>query len=346
MVPKDARKDVLLENHDCPLAAHGGYHKTLSRVRKYYYWPQMSMDIKRHVVACKICNASKPSSMNQTAPMGNFREVDRPWRMISIDFIGPLPRSLSGFCHLLVVVDNFSKFIHLHPMRRITAKATVKFLKERIFLQFGCPEILISDNGGQLVSREFKKFLEDFSVKHWLTSSYHPQANSTEAANKTIGIAIRSYILNSTEHRRWDEFLSEIACAMNTAVHGSTKFSPYHVNFGQKMTTSGNSYSMEHGVVKNREESFGKIRELVQENLRSAYETNKKRYDLRARPVVYQKGDIVWKRNFVLSDASKNISAKLSPLYTQCKVREKVGTSSYLLEDLKESASEYLVQSN
>lgn len=295
----------------------------------------MSVDVKKYVVSCIVCNASKPSSMNQKAPMGRFREVDRPWRMISIDFIGPLPRSVSGFCHLLVVVDNFSKFVHLHPMRRITAKATIKFLKDRIFLQFGCPEILISDNGGQLVSREFKRFLEDFRVKHWLTSSYHPQANSTEAANKTIGIAIRSYIKDNTEHRRWDEYLTEITCSMNTAIHGSTKFSPYHINFGQEMTTSGNSYSMEQNAINDRQKSLVRIRELVQENLRSAYEASKKRYDLRSRPITYNKGDVVWKRNFVLSDASKNLSAKLAPLYTQCRVREKVGTSSYLLEDLE-----------
>lgn len=94
--------------------------------------------------------------------------------MIFIDFIGPLPRSRSGHCHILVVVDALTKFVHLHPVRTATSKAVIKFLEDRIFLTFGVPEILISDNGSQFISDEFKRFLKEYCVKQWATAIYHP----------------------------------------------------------------------------------------------------------------------------------------------------------------------------
>lgn len=117
--------------------------------------------------------------------MGNFREPRQPWHMVYVDFIGPLPRSKTGFCHILTVVDSFSKFMHAHPIRSATSKESINFLLNRIFLTFGVPEILVSDNGSQFMSANFKEFLSDYNVKHWAVSRYHPQANAVEAANKT-----------------------------------------------------------------------------------------------------------------------------------------------------------------
>lgn len=74
----------------------------------------------------------------------------------SIDFLGPLIRSKSGNTMLLVVVDWFSKFILLQPMRKATTKLVNKFLENNVFCVFGAPERLVSDNGSQLKSHLYK----------------------------------------------------------------------------------------------------------------------------------------------------------------------------------------------
>lgn len=157
-----------------------------------------------------------------TGPMVEQRESSRPWQMIYLDFIGPFPRSKRGNCHILVVVDSFSKFVHIHPVRNATTSSVISYLENRIFLTFGVPEILVCDNGAQFVSSQLKNFLQTYSVKPWLTARYHPQANAAEAANKTIGVSIRAYIRDEKDHQNWDLNLAKISCAMNTSTHTVT----------------------------------------------------------------------------------------------------------------------------
>lgn len=105
-------------------------------------------------------------------------------------------------------------------------------LLKQIFRKYGVPHVIISDNGPQLKSAVFQSFLKAHNIEHWSTANYRPQANATEAANKTILNAIRSYI-DENNHRDWDKNLIEIACAYNSAKHSTTKYAPYTVLYGQ-----------------------------------------------------------------------------------------------------------------
>lgn len=332
VVPKNARMGVLRSNHDDLLSAHGGYFKTSDRIKRKHYWPKMDEDIRKYVRECEVCKAYKPTNEVQRSPMGNFRTSSRPWEMISIDFVGPLPRTSKGNCYMLVVVDSFSKFVHMHPMRSATSLATIKCLEEHIFLTFGVPRYLICDNGSQLVSSDFKKFLREYKVTSWYTSLYHPQANATEAANKTAETAIRSYLKDEVNHKGWDKNVTKIACAMNTSKHTATLQSPYYVNFGMHMCTSGDDYIKD--AVNSSEEidrldNLGGIRALVKSQLRKNYEYNKKRYDLRARPIKYKVGDTVWVKTHMRSNALKGITKKFCPKYRKAKVKRVIGSNSF-----------------
>ena len=337
VVPENQRISVIDQCHSPPLCGHCGFHKTLERVQRDYYWPKLNSQVRDFVRNCEICKAIKPVNHIRKAPMGNFREALRPWHIVYLDFVGPLPRSKAGNAHILTVVDSFSKFVHAHPLREATSKQLIKFLRANIFLIFGVPEIIVSDNGSQFISTEFQNFLKEYCVKFWPVSRYHPQANAAEAANKTLEISIRAYVKDNHDHRDWDKHLSEIACAMNSSVHTSTKFSPYFINFGQDMFTSGKEY--QHKINNENiegvevEGKFDKIRKLVKQNLLQTYEKSKMRYDLRSRPVKFDIGDIVWKTNQMQSSAEKHITAKFLGKI-KCKIKRKIGSSSYELEDM------------
>lgn len=64
-----------------------------------------------------------------------------------------------------------------------------------------------------------------------------------------------------------------------------------------------------------------------------AYQRNKKYYDKKKVKLSFNIGDTVYRRNFVLSNAAKNISAKLAPKYLRCEVVDKVSDLVYLLKD-------------
>lgn len=333
-VPADFRAQVLHQHHNEKLAAHGGYMKTICRLRERYYWPKMQRDTAKYVSDCEICRATKATNQCQTAPMGKYRDPERPWKMISLDFMGPFPSSRGRNRQLLVVIDAFSKFVLMKPMRAASAEATTEFLRTEVFMKFGVPAVLVSDNGPQLRSKHFREFLEKYSVKHWRVANYHPQPNATEAANKTILNAVRAYIEDDSQQRDWDAHLAEIGCALNSAVHTSTNFAPYTVIYGYNMCTDGNDHLPVDVAQRPNNMTLERIREQVARNLRAAYEKNKRRYDTRTREIKYDVGDTVWKVHNSLSNAGQYYSSKLADRYVKCKIVAKTGSNTYRLSDM------------
>ena len=56
-----------------------------------------------------------------------------------------------------------------------------------IFARSGIPEILVTDNGPQFASNEFKAFVKSWSFNHTTTSPRYPQSNGkAENAVKTV----------------------------------------------------------------------------------------------------------------------------------------------------------------
>ncbi|XP_055584998.1 uncharacterized protein K02A2.6-like [Uranotaenia lowii] len=78
--------------------------------------------------------------------------------------------------YYLVIVDSYSKWPEMFQTRLTTAAATIRFLLET-FARFGIPETLITDNGTQFCSSEFKKMCEQLGIIHIRTAPYHPQSN-------------------------------------------------------------------------------------------------------------------------------------------------------------------------
>lgn len=331
-VPRELMEEIISKNHDALTSSHGGIFRTLCRIKEVYFWPKMEEDVTEYVNQCTVCKKVKASNKNQNAPMGEYRDSKEPFRMLALDYMGPLPTSKKGNRFILVVIDVFSKFVFIKPLRLQSAKHTVDYLKNEVFLRFGVPEVVISDNGPQLRSDAFKAFLETYKVKHWLTASYHPQANPTEAVNKTIITAIRAYIKDDVPHDTWDEHIAEITYALNSSTHSTTKASPNLVVFGKRLPEDGQEFA-------EKEEDWQIqpklkiVREKVTAYLKAAYESNKMRYDLRTRDIEYSPGETVYRRNNKLSDGPKKYSAKLADKFVKGEIIRRVGTNTYEVKD-------------
>lgn len=87
---------------------------------------------------------------------------------------------------------------------------------DEIFLRYGFPRRVISDNGVQFVSEVMQQTLYILNVKQVLTPLYHPAANPVERRNRDLKPQLA--ILVGNEHATWDEKLLSIKFAMNTAV--------------------------------------------------------------------------------------------------------------------------------
>lgn len=100
------------------------------------------------------------------------------------------------------------------------------------------------------------------------------------------------------------------------------------------MVTNGKSHNdIEKTAQEEIPHKLKAIHEKVQEMLEKAYEKSKRNYNLRARQIEYQPGEIIWKKNTILSNKQKNVAQKLLPRYEKCTIVQKVGGNSYKLRN-------------
>ena len=133
------REDVIIANHDHPIAEHPSIKRTHDLIMSKYYWPTLKKDIEAYVKGCDTCQKVKAKNSSTTTPLHPNEIPSSPWEIISIDLIGPLPQS-EGKNAILVIVDQFSKIIHLFPvMDTITSKGIATIFHDLIFKLHGTP---------------------------------------------------------------------------------------------------------------------------------------------------------------------------------------------------------------
>jgi len=342
VLPKDSRQQALRDAHDAPTSGHGGWFRTLQRLRQNCYWPNMSSDVKHYVESCDVCQRRKIDRSRPPGMMGTPCKVSQPFEVLSSDLIGPLPRSSAGNTALLVTTDYFSKYIVLKPLRKATAKAVCHHLEKDIFLVHGVPSVLMVDNGPQYRAQETQKLCARYNVNVKYNLAYNPRSNPTERQNQTVETMICSFV--EENHKHWDKLIPEIQFAMRSSVGAVTGFSPNRIVLGYEVSLDGRERPLRRNVsevpeVEPREEYVEKQKQrediitTVQTRLRLAKERNAKRYNLRRRPLEYPVGMDVLRRNFVLSNAANHFSAKLAPRWIgPYKIKARVGNVSYLLE--------------
>lgn len=340
-IPKNMRPNILKRCHDSVLASHGGIGKTIELIRRHCYWPRMATDVKEYVRNCEVCKTTKATNQNLRPEMGKMAVSERPFQRLYVDLLGPYPRSKKGFIGLLIVLDHFSKYHWLCPLRKFTTNVINDYLEKQIFHHYGVPELLISDNGSQFKSNDFNAFLTQYGIRHVYTALYSPQSNASERVNRSIIAAIRAYL--KKDHRDWDENLSSISCALRNSKHSTIDVSPYQALYGFNMATHASTYKLlkdidclgESVVTVETGDKLTILRKQIADNIKKAYETNVRQYNLRARPVSYNVGQEVFRRNFAQSSAEQKFSSKLCPAFIKARVKEKLGNCYYVLEDVE-----------
>jgi transposase InsO family protein len=87
---------------------------------------------------------------------------------------------------MLVAVDKFTKWVEAAPVTTKDSTAAINFIKFIVF-RFGVPHSIITDNGINFTSKEFKNYCESLGIKLKFTSVAHPKSNGqVEKANGLI----------------------------------------------------------------------------------------------------------------------------------------------------------------
>lgn len=139
--------------------------------------------------------------------------------------------------YILVVIDIFSKFTWLRPLKTKEA-SEISGHMQYIFLQGDIPKKVQTDQGTEFMG-VFDEVLAKFHVVHIVNDPYSPQTNGVvENRNKTIKRHIwqnmESFVdqISGQKSKRYVDVLDRIAFNLNTTKHSVTKLTPLQVHRG------------------------------------------------------------------------------------------------------------------
>jgi transposase InsO family protein len=100
---------------------------------------------------------------------------------------------------MLVEVNKFTKWVEAAPVTTQDSTATINFIKSIVF-RFGVPHGIITDNGTNFTSKEFKNYCEGLGIKLKFASVAHPKIyGQVEKANGLICNRIKKRLLAPLE---------------------------------------------------------------------------------------------------------------------------------------------------
>ena len=101
---KKIQEEILKENYDSVDVGYPGQHRMLELLKRTYWWPGLKEDVKEYVQGCFKCQQNKVQHQKKAGELHPLDIPQGPWQEISIDIIGPLPKS-NGMDTIVVIVD-------------------------------------------------------------------------------------------------------------------------------------------------------------------------------------------------------------------------------------------------
>ena len=227
----EVEKRKLIE-HEHALGHFGRDAIYQSLYHKNWWWPKLRDDINSVLADCDAC--CRYTVTTAGFHPASFVTSTGPWNHIQIDCSVHLPASDDGFTTLLVIIDVFSGFALLRPIRTNSAEIIANELWS-VFSIFGLPRIIQSDNGSEFVNAVVRCLVKLIGVEHRFISPYNPRADGK--VERCIGsvMSIIKKLLNGT-NQFWPLFTNFAQYSFNLKIASLTGSSPFSLMFGRTPT--------------------------------------------------------------------------------------------------------------
>jgi hypothetical protein len=163
LVPRpEERAPLVKQMHDD--LGHFGEHRTLTKIRRRYFWHNRTADVKVAVRECQQCQMVK-SSGNMHSGDEHLKSIpvcDLFYR-VALDTAGPLPKTDSGNKYILVAINHYSKWCEAKAVADHGARTAARFLEDEIICRYGIPKFVLIDNGTEWAA-EFDVMCRDYAI--------------------------------------------------------------------------------------------------------------------------------------------------------------------------------------
>lgn len=337
-IPRSLIDEVMYACHDDLTAGHLSFQKTYDKVQERFYWKGMYSDIEFWCKSCVDCATKKSPKNRPKFPLNPLPTVNGPFDRVAVDVLGPFPPTYKSNKYIIVFSDYLTRWPEVFAVNNADAETTARLFVEEIVCRHGAPRELLSDNGKNFRSNLMKEICKLTNTKKTFTTAYHPETNGlVERFNGTLTTMLSMYV--SGHQRDWDTFIPYILFAYRTAIHESTKESPFYLMhlrdavlpIEAALCPPTFSYAVADDY---KEEAKVRLQEaytLVNENLQKNQQKQKEHYDDASKETHYTEGDKIWLYTPV---TKPGLSAKLTHhWHGPYKVLTKLSDVTYKLQD-------------
>ena len=175
-----------------------GIEKCKVRARQVVFWPGINAEITEMISRCPACIKYQQAQKKQ--PLKPHDVPAEPWYKVGMDLATYKNKDY------LVIVDYFYNYPEVCPLNNTRSSTIISHVKS-IFSRHGIPKIVISDNGPQFSSLEFKQFATKWEFTHTTSIPEYPRSNGM--AESTVKIVKK--IFKRTECMDDDAYLALLA---------------------------------------------------------------------------------------------------------------------------------------
>jgi len=222
----ELKKLILREFHAKPYSGHLRYLKTLTAVKKFYYWPNLKMEVAEFVARYLDCLQVKVECKHPGGLLQPIAILEWKWEVISMDLItGPL-RKLKQHDSIMVVVDKYIKLAHFIAVKTTClASEVAQVFIRHIMRLHGVPKKIMSDRDAKFTSKFWKELFAYLGIEFASSTTYHPQTDGQkERVNRILGDMLRMYVMHQQKKL---EYLPLVEFACNNGYQDSLRMNPF-----------------------------------------------------------------------------------------------------------------------
>lgn len=261
-------------------AGHLSVEKTLERIKRNYWFASMRRFVTKYVKACLNCAYYKHVAGKRQGKLHPIEKTPVPFHTLHIDHVGPFETSRKRNKFILVVVNAFTKFTIIEPVKSQKVCYVIKIITNLIYL-FGVPSRVISDRGTAFTSQAFRMFCNTYGIKHVLNAVATPRANAQcERYNKTIVQALATTTAGR-DPRDWDTFIKQVQSALNTTHNKSINTTPMKAFIGCEVRSPTEAPLLSQIQDTVQQIDLDELRTRIETHITQEQQAQKERYDKR-----------------------------------------------------------------
>ena len=233
VLPTSLLDSVITTKHFSIMGLHFSRSKIKRDIESKYFLDTEALSKKLQSI-CSSCVQCQFNSTKQDPHLfqrTNFTIAPRAsW---AVDIIPSMSTTNNGNNAIFLAVDMFTGYVQLRPIKSRKTEELIQAIKDTIFIPFGLPKFIRSDNeSGMQNSVEFKNFLDQLDVSFLPCSTASPWSNgAAERAVQTIKKAVKTFIQMENEIDNWDEYIHFFTQSHNSSTN-CNGFTPEELHFG------------------------------------------------------------------------------------------------------------------